>query len=80
MRRIELYRNATCWMARFVGDPEILRLFGTTDIPTPYTPQAPAASVLAQTQARNPGMFVCLAQVHEQAAIRSTFEGGTVRP
>ena len=63
MRRIELYRNATCWMARFVGYPEVLSLFGTTDIPTPWTPQAPAASVLAQTQARNPDALVCLARV-----------------
>ena len=63
MKTIELYRGPNCWMARFVGDPEVLRLFGTTDVPTPFTPQAPAASVLAQTQARNPDALVCLARV-----------------
>lgn len=63
MHTITIYRDARGWIADFSdADPEIRRdmlaALGTDQIPTPYTPAAPAARVIATITARNPGHTV----------------------
>jgi len=54
-KRITLTRTEKGWMATFHGDAEILELFGTETIPTSYTAEAPALTVLNAIRALNPG-------------------------
>ena len=51
---IRLKLTSTGWIAEFVGDTEIQQLFGTTQIPTPFTRNASAATVLARMKELNP--------------------------
>lgn len=56
--RIEIIRGADGWMARFVGDADTLRLFGTDTIPTPFGLSTPAQAVQERIQSLNPGVPV----------------------
>jgi hypothetical protein len=56
--RILLYRNNAGWMARFVDDPETIRLFGTDTIPTAFTKQAKKSEVVKAIQDLNPGCII----------------------
>ena len=40
MKTIKLIKNKQGWLARFENDTEIMALFGTDTIPTPYTENA----------------------------------------
>jgi len=57
METIRLHRNAVLWSATF-SDPEVVQLFGTDTIPTPYRAHMPAEFVCHQVQIRNPGCRV----------------------
>lgn len=61
MQTIELILGNTGWACRFVDDPEILELFGTDVIPTPYTRNAAPLMVKEAIQARNPHAYVTFA-------------------
>ena len=54
MQKIIIRRRATGWTADFVGDISVRRTFGTTELPTPFTPSATAEYVIAEVQAKNP--------------------------
>ncbi|MFI5305628.1 MAG: hypothetical protein ACHQYP_12640, partial [Nitrospiria bacterium] len=54
---ILIYKVQTGWIARF-EDPEILKMFGTFDIPTPFTETAEPAMVMKYLQKRNPSSIV----------------------
>lgn len=56
---ILIYKSENCWIARF-EDPEILKTFRTTDIPTPFTETAEPEMVIKHLQKRNPGCVVKL--------------------
>lgn len=53
-KRIELIRGANEWMARMVGDADLVRLFGTDTWPTPFPPTMAAGDVLERIQELNP--------------------------
>lgn len=60
---IEIYRTASGWVASFTHDSdraEMIRLFGTTEIPTPFCADAVAQTVLVAVQHNNPGKTVGL--------------------
>ena len=57
---IDLLLIDGCWMAK-CSEPQILDIFGTDTIPTPYTYQTPMSFVLAQIQALNPHAVVGIA-------------------
>jgi hypothetical protein len=64
--KITLRRTADCWVAKF-GGPDaaaVIALFGTDDIPTPYSPLATAQDVKAAIQKLNPDAEVRLALEH----------------
>jgi hypothetical protein len=53
--------RADCYTADFAKDSQgqrILELFGTTEIPTPYTPHATVDQVIRGVQANNPQCLV----------------------
>lgn len=52
--RIILSRTPGAWVATFPGDAEILELFGTDTIPTPWHPNAPEEMVIEAIRAKNP--------------------------
>jgi predicted Co/Zn/Cd cation transporter (cation efflux family) len=56
---ILIYKTKTGWIARF-EDPTILALFGTFDIPMPFTDKAEPERVLDEIRKRNPGCIVKL--------------------
>ena len=61
--KIYLERTATCWTADMERTPEadqIHDLFGTWILPLPYTVQASARMVLAETVARFPEYSVII--------------------
>ena len=61
MNRIELSLNAFDeWQARFVGPhaDDVLSLFGTTVLPTPYTKHSKAGDVRQAIADINPGIVV----------------------
>lgn len=61
MRAQIILHNATekdCWEATFVGDEELVALFGTTTIPTPHRSSASASFVKSRIEKRNPGCEV----------------------
>ena len=55
---IELYKVDGVWLADFVGDAEIKRLFGQTALPTPFTTVTDFKVVQAKIQALNPDKLV----------------------
>ena len=61
--RIELRIEGNQWVAQWIGRhaAEIVDLFGTDTVPTPYMGSAPAAVVLAQVMSLNPCVDVTLA-------------------
>jgi hypothetical protein len=63
--RIILSKSAQSWIATFEGphSQDIIRLFKTQSIPTAFTLQADANTVLAEIKRSNPGIEVVLAQV-----------------
>lgn len=63
MKRIIVYRGANCWIADHRHTPqaaEIQSLFGTFDLPLPFTPTADDETVRAFVQARYPDLSVAL--------------------
>lgn len=62
MGLIELSLRDGCWHARFVGDTDVVRLFGTDTLPTAYTAQASAEQVLAAITRQNLGKTVRMGQ------------------
>lgn len=61
MHTIDIYRNRTGWIADFANATcrdEVERALGTTEVPTPFTPAAPVAKVIAALEKRNPGNIV----------------------
>jgi len=60
-KRITLTRTGNGWMATFHGDAEIKELFGTETIPTSYTANAPALTVLNAIRTLNPEYLVIAA-------------------
>lgn len=58
MKKIELFLDVKGWMARFPGNEELIRLFGTDTIPTAFTPAAEPSLVKCEIQKLNPGADV----------------------
>lgn len=61
MKTIKLINSKEGWLARFENDQEIISLFGTDTIPTPYTEKASPMLVKNEIQARNPNHNVIFA-------------------
>ena len=61
MKTIKLINSKQGWLARFENDTEIMALFGTDTIPTPYTEKAMPSMVKAEIEKRNPGYNVVFA-------------------
>lgn len=61
MKKIVLFRSEQGWMAQFVGDGDIFRLFGTDIIPTAFTVKAHANRVKAAIKNSHPDCLVVLA-------------------
>ena len=53
-QRIELYLKGNTWIARFVNDPQMIELFGTDAIPTPFTASAEPWDVFETIKHGNP--------------------------
>ena len=63
MDQLTLIRGKNCWLLKFEGPQaqEIIDLFGTDTLPTPWTESADAATVQAEIKRLNGGMPVLLA-------------------
>ena len=59
MKNIKLFTQNGNWIAR-TDDTEVIRLFGTTDLPTAFTTRTDADQVLAAIQRLNPGANVSI--------------------
>ena len=57
-KRITLHRGLQFWMVTFHADAEVMELFGTDTLPTSYTAEAPALTVLNAIRALNPGYSI----------------------
>lgn len=53
MNTITLFISRGMWIARF-SNPEVVRLLGTCDMPTPFTDAVSAGEVAAEIATRNP--------------------------
>jgi hypothetical protein len=60
MKRIELYRQGTSWMARFINDESIVEAFGTDTLPTSFMSGTPSDVVLERVKEMNPEHEVVL--------------------
>lgn len=60
MKIVTIEKGHNCWMADFGDDPEMMELFGTGLIPTPYTLHMPAEEVCTRLEALNPGYTVLI--------------------
>jgi hypothetical protein len=69
-KTIELSKDSGAWMADFLGDMDVLGLFGTTRIPTAYTDRANADAVLADIKRRNPQHYVYVRPESERSVPR----------
>jgi hypothetical protein len=60
MNEIHIHLGEQGWLATYFGPHalEIADLFDSCTIPLPFTAQAPMAMVLADLQARSPGILV----------------------
>ena len=58
---IKLINSKQGWLARFENDQEIIALFGTDTIPTPYTENASPMMVKSEIEKRNPNHVVVFA-------------------
>ncbi len=54
MKTIKLINSSQGWLARFINDDKVLRLFGTDTIPTAFTENASPMVVKAQIEKLNP--------------------------
>ena len=54
MKRIELVNTEAGWIARFINDPEVLELFDTDTLPTPFGSSTGWATVLNAVKRLNP--------------------------
>mgnify|MGYP000042840099 FL=1 len=61
MKQIRLFKTTKGWMADFVGDKDMLELFGSTIVPTAFTAQADQMFVLKEISNLNPHCEVILA-------------------
>lgn len=61
MKVIKLINSNQGWLARFIDDEKVLRLFGTDTIPTPFTEEASPMLVLNEIKKRNPEKEVIFA-------------------
>jgi hypothetical protein len=63
MDQLTLIRGANCWLLKFEGPhaQEVIDLFGTDTLPTPFTELADAATVQAEIKRLNAGAHVLLA-------------------
>jgi hypothetical protein len=59
MKNIKLFPQNGAWIAR-TDDAEVIRLFGTPDLPTAFTVRTDADQVLAAIQRLNPGANVSI--------------------
>jgi len=57
---ITVYRGRSSWMARFDGDAEVFRLFGTDTLATPYSERTLPNMVRLAIEALNPGHDVIM--------------------
>jgi hypothetical protein len=57
MKNIKLFPKNGAWIAR-TDDAEVVRLFGTPDLPTAFTTRTDADQVLSAIQHLNPGANV----------------------
>jgi len=57
-KRITLHRGLQFWMVTFHADAEVMELFGTDTLPTSYTAETPALTVLNAIRALNPGYSI----------------------
>jgi hypothetical protein len=58
-------RRARCWMAEYDDEEcdegrEVIALFGTHRVPTPFTPSASGQVVKAYLEKKNPGWTVTI--------------------
>lgn len=58
MKKIRLFKTLSGWHAQFLNDAEVMKLFGTTILPTAYTIHADSESVRKAIQAKNPSCVV----------------------
>ena len=58
---IELFRQGGMWQARF-SDPEVVKLFGTDTLPTPFGEKLHASVVQREVCQRNPECWVSIRQ------------------
>lgn len=60
MNAIQIHLGLQGWLATYTGPhaKEIGELFDTCTLPLPYTSQMPLGTVIAEIQARNPGVIV----------------------
>lgn len=62
--RITLSQYMGRWVATFHDDPDVLALFGTDTLPTPYRASSTdPAMIVRMIEAQNPGVPVVLAEV-----------------
>ena len=63
MNQLTLIRGKNCWLLKFEGPQaqEVIDLFGTDTLPTPFTELADTATVQAEIKRPNPGMPVLFA-------------------
>ena len=61
MKEIQLINSKEGWLARFMNDTEIIRLFGTDTIPTAFTEEASPMEVLRAVKNLNPEYKVSFA-------------------
>ena len=61
MKTIKLINSKQGWLARFIDDENVLRLFGTDTIPTAFAENASPVEVLQKIRELNPKYQVSLA-------------------
>ena len=59
---IFIYKTEKGWIARF-EDPNVFKLFGTLDLPTPFTETADSEAVVRHLEGRNPECIVKLLNI-----------------
>lgn len=58
--RIEIFQKDGQWLADFVGDQDILELFGTTELTTAFFAPMSAPEVIKRVQRLNPHTAVSM--------------------
>ena len=62
MKQIKVYLEDGGWMTDQVNDQEVLALFGTTKLPTPFSEGTPVEKVVAVLQELNPDAVIEVSQ------------------